>query len=309
MTWWEALILGLIQGATEFFPVSSSGHLVMGSSLLGLRLPGVVFEVALHVATLASVLIVYRQRITRLLAGLLRRPGGDEHAWAYAFKLVLASVPAALVGFLLKDWFEERFSDPVFAASMVLNSGCIVWSIRWARERRRITVWDLLPIGAAAVIALLAGTLIPLLIVLGAIAALLVIARVTATREWQSLPTWSGSLLMGIGQAVAILPGISRSGTTVLTGTWRRIDPVAAAEFSFMMSVIAISGAGVLMISDAMKAGEAIGILPLLVGGAAALLSGILAIRFFLVLLRRQSFHVFAYYCWLAGGLFLLLSR
>jgi undecaprenyl-diphosphatase len=309
MTWWDALILGVIQGVTEFFPVSSSGHLVMGSAVLGIQLPGIVFEVAVHVATLTSVLMVYHRRIGRLLLGMLGRRGGDRHAWSYAFKLVLASMPAAFVGFLFKDWFEVRFSDPVTAATMVLVTGCVVWSIRWARRPTRITLLELLPIGAAAVIALLAGTLAQFLIVLGIIAVILVTARATAMREWHSQPTWTGSLLMGISQAVAILPGITRSGTTVLTGTWRRIDPIAAAEFSFLMSVIAITGAGLLMIPDAMEVGAEIGIVPLLVGGLAAMVSGVLAILFFLMLLRRQNFHVFAYYCWAAGGLFLFFAR
>ncbi len=310
MMWWEALILGMIQGLTEFFPVSSSGHLVMGSHALGLRLPGIVFEVAVHVATLASVLIVYRQRIRSLLLGLLGRPDGDENSLSYAVRLVLASLPAALVGFLFKDWFEALFDDPALSATMVMVSGCAVWSIRWARKRRtRITPLELLPIGATATIALLAGTLIPFLIVMGIMAILFGVARATTSREWHAQPTWSGALLMGIAQAAAILPGITRSGSTVLTGTWRRIDAVAAAEFSFMMSIIAISAAGLLMVPDAMEAGEAIGLGPLLVGCVAALVSGVLAIRFFLAMLRRQSFHLFAYYCWVIGGLFLLAMR
>ena len=309
MTWWEALILGIIQGLTEFFPVSSSGHLVMGSHAMGLRLPGIVFEVAVHVATLVSVLIVYRQRIRSLLLGLLGRHNGDANARSYALRLVLASLPAALVGFLFKDWFEARFDDPAFSATMVMVSGCLVWSIRWARERARITVLELLPIGLAAAVTLLAGTVIPFLIVMGVMAMILGTARATALREWHTQPTWVGALFMGIAQAVAILPGITRSGSTVLAGTWRRIDPVAAAEFSFLMSIIAISAAGLLMVPDAMETGEAIGLGPLLVGCVAALASGVLAIRFFLTMLRRQSFHVFAYYCWAIGGLFLLATR
>jgi undecaprenyl-diphosphatase len=309
MTLWDALILGVIQGLTEFFPVSSSGHLVMGSAVLGLQLPGIIFEVAVHIATLISVLIVYRDRIWRLILGLLRRPEGDPDAWPYALKLIVASVPAGLAGVLLKDWFEARFDEPVFAATLVLVTGCIVWSIRWARERTKITVLEVLPIAVAALFALLAGTIVTFLTVFGFVLLLFAAARATAPKEWHAQPSWGGAMFMGVGQALAILPGITRSGTTVLAGAWRRIDPVAAAEFSFLMSVIAIAGAGLLMIPDAMEAGEAIGLMPVLVGGLAAMVSGILAIRFFLALLKRQNFHVFAYYCWAAGGLFLLLMR
>jgi undecaprenyl-diphosphatase len=309
MTWWDALVLGVIQGVTEFFPVSSSGHLVMGTAVLGLALPGIIFEVAVHVATLISVLIVYRDRVWRLLLGLLGREDGADDAWPYALKLVLASVPAVIVGFAFKDWFEARFDDPVFAATMVLVTGCIVWSIRWARADTRVSPLEAVPIAVAAGIALLAGTLVPFVAVLAIMALLFAGARLTARREWQPQPSWSGALLMGIGQAAAILPGITRSGSTVLTGAWRRIDPIAAAEFSFLMSVIAITGAGLLMVPDALDGGESIGMAPLLIGALAAMVSGILAIRFFLALLRRQNFHVFAWYCWAAGGLFLLFAR
>jgi undecaprenyl-diphosphatase len=309
MTWWEALILGIIQGLTEFFPVSSSGHLVMGSHAMGLRLPGIVFEVAVHLATLASVVIAYWQRIYALLLGLIGRPGGDASAWSYILLLVLASLPAAVVGFVFKDWFEARFDDPSFSATMVMVSGCIVWSIRWARDGSRFSAVELLPIGLAALITLLAGTLIPFLTVLGIMGIILALARASTLREWQAKPTWFGALFMGVAQAVAILPGITRSGSTVLTGAWRRVDPVGAAEFSFMMSIIAISGAGMLMLPEALETGEAIGLGPLLVGCLAALVSGVVAIRFFVIMLRRQNFHVFAFYCWAVGGLFLLVVQ
>lgn len=306
MTWWEGVILGIVQGLTEFFPVSSSGHLVMGNALLGLDTPGIIFEVAVHVGTLVSVVIVYRRKIGRLLLGMVGR--GEEGAWPYVSKLLVASVPAALVGFTLKDWFEGRFADPAFAATMVLVTGCIVWSIRWARERRRATALELLPIALAAGVAVLVGTIVPFLVVLVIVATLFAVARLLAAREWHPEPTWSGALFMGMGQALAILPGITRSGTTVLTGVWRRIDPVAAAEFSFLMSIIAIAGAGLLMVPDAVAAREALALGPILLGTVAAMLSGIVAIWFFLALLRRQNFHLFAYYCWVAATAFLVLA-
>jgi undecaprenyl-diphosphatase len=305
MAWWEALILGVVQGLTEFFPVSSSGHLVLGTALLGIRMPGIVFEVAVHVATLASVLIVYRQKVARLLLGMV---GRAEGSWPYIGKLLLASVPAGLAGVLLRDWFEARFEEPAFAATMILVTGCIVWSIRWARATERVNPVELLPVVGAAGIAIAAGTIAAFLAVFAFVLALYAAARLTAAAEWRAEPAWGGALVMGIAQACAILPGITRSGTTVLAGAWRRIDPIAAAEFSFLMSVIAIAGAGLLMVPEAIEAREAIGIGPLMIGGIAALISGVLAIRFFLALLRRQNFWVFAIYCWVAGGLYLLLA-
>jgi undecaprenyl-diphosphatase len=131
MTWWEAMILGIVQGLTEFFPVSSSGHLVIGEELLGLTVPGLLFDVAVHLATLVSVLIVYRERVLHLVRGALGLT--PESTWPYILKIGLATVPAVIVGFTLKDFFEARFEDAVFAGTMILVTGCVVWSSRWAQ--------------------------------------------------------------------------------------------------------------------------------------------------------------------------------
>jgi undecaprenyl-diphosphatase len=307
MSLWEAVVLGVVQGLTEFFPVSSSGHLVLAGAVLGLEVPGILFEVAVHVATLLSVLIVYRQRIGQLILGMIGR--AEQSSWPYVLKIVLATIPAVIVGFTLKDWFEARFDDPTFAATMILVTGSFVWSSRWARGLQKPWPYDWMPLLVAAGIAALAGTIVPFLAVLGAEALLFAASRATAPKETHQEPTWGGALLMGMAQAMAILPGISRSGSTVLTGLWRRIDPVKAAEFSFLMSIPAIAGAAVLMLPEIGEATVQIGMGPLIVGGIAAAISGVLAITIFVALLRRQNFYVFAYYCWAAGGLFLLYPR
>ncbi|HEX6307451.1 MAG TPA: undecaprenyl-diphosphate phosphatase [Longimicrobiales bacterium] len=308
MSWWEAVVLGIVQGLTEFFPVSSSGHLVMGGAVLGLEVPGILFEVAVHVATLVSVLFVYRLKIWTLIRGCCGLE--EQSAWPYVLKLVVATIPAGLVGVMFEDWFEARFDDPLFAGTMILVTGSFVWSSRWVREGgRRAFPLDWLPILAAAVIALLAGTIIPFVVVLAIEALLMLVSRLSARPEWKLEPTWGGAVLMGIAQSIAILPGISRSGSTVITGMWRRIDAVAAAEFSFLMSIPAILGAAVLKIPDIGSEGAALGTVPLLLGAIAAGVSGVLAITLFVALLRRQNFHAFAYYCWAAGALFLLYIR
>jgi undecaprenyl-diphosphatase len=307
MTWWEALILGVVQGLTEFFPVSSSGHLVIGQELLGLAIPGIVFDVVVHIATLISVMIVYRATIIRLLTGLFAR--GEASTWPYALKIVLATIPAVIVGFTLRDWFEARFDEPIFAGTMILVTGCVVWSSRWALSAKKIGPLEVVPFAVAAGFSLFAGTLVPFLLVLALQAGIMTVSRISAPAGAHDVPTWGGALIMGIAQSVAIFPGISRSGSTVLAALWGRVTPAAAAEFSFLMSIPAILGAAVLQAPDALRAEDiGVGIVPLIVGFVAAAVSGIVAIRFFVALLRRQNFYVFAIYCWAAAGLFLILA-
>lgn len=306
MSIFDAIILGVIQGLTEFFPVSSSGHLVMTERVLGLRIPGIFFEIAVHVATLLSVIVVYRAKIWSLLRGLAVR--GEGSTWPYALMLVVATIPAGVVGLLFKDWFEARFEDPTFAGTMVLVTGAVVWSSRWVRREGLIAPRELIPLLLAAIVAFMVGTPTPFLAVLAVQALIMGVARITAGREWRDEPGWGGAVMMGVAQALAILPGITRSGSTVVAGLWRRIDPVAAAEFSFLMSIPAILGAAVVSIPDALAEGDAVGTAPLLAGAAAAAIAGVLAIRFFVALLRKQNFHVFAYYCWIVGTLFLFLA-
>lgn len=304
MTWWEAIILGVVQGLTEFFPVSSSGHLVMSQHLLGLSVPGIGFEVAVHVATLISVLIVYRDKVYRLLRGAVGLE--EKSAWPYLLKLLLASVPAAVIGLGFQDWFEARFDDPVFTGTMLLVTGMLVWSSRWTRAERLPSWTEFVPHVLAAIVALVLGSIGGFLVVSAVLLVIFLVSRVTARHEWKDEPTWGGALLMGIAQACAILPGISRSGSTVVTGLWRRIDPAAAAEFSFLMSIPAILGAAVLALPDLAAGGTQVAALPLAIGFLAAGIAGVLAIRWFVALLAKQNFHVFAYYCWIAGTLFLL---
>lgn len=307
MTWWEALVLGIVQGITEFFPVSSSGHLVMTERFLGLSLPGLGFEVAVHVATLISVLAVYRARIVILLRGLVGMH--EESSWPYFWNLVIASIPAAFVGLLFEDWFAARFEDPAFAGTMLLVTGSFVWSTRWTGAGAGWKSMDAVPVVVAAGVSLLAGTLVPFVVVLAVEASIMAIGRRTAPAAVHGTVGWSDAALMGIAQSVAILPGISRSGSTVVTGLWRRIDPVVAAEFSFLMSIPAILGAAVLSLPDLMDEGVTVGALELAIGFLGAAVAGVLAIRFFVALLRRQNFYSFAWYCWLAGAFFLVYLR
>lgn len=250
LSWWQGLVLGLVQGLTEFLPISSSGHLILAERFVGYRPQGLVFEVTVHVATLASVLIAYAGRIVSLLKGLLR---GGAPEWRYAGLLLLASVPAGLVGVLGRDWFATWFHSTATLGWMFLVTAALLWSTRWS------------------------------------------VARATATEV-----TPLRALLIGMAQAVAIIPAISRSGTTIVVALWTRLAPVQAAEFSFLMAVIAITGSGLLEARH-LSANEAVAGPGLLVAFVAALISGVVAIRFLVALLRTSRFHLFAPYVALVG--------
>jgi undecaprenyl-diphosphatase len=254
MTWWQGAVLGVVQGLTEFLPVSSSGHLVVAQAVIGLSAPGVLIEVALHVATLLAVVIVYWQRIGQLIAGAFR---ADRPALTYVGLLVLGSVPAAVVGVLFADWFERAFDSLLVVGVNFLFTAAILWSTRWLRAAARTPV-----------------------------------------------PTPSAAVAIGCAQALAILPGVSRSGTSISAGLWLGIEPARAAEYSFLLAIPAIAGAALLQAPDVAEgAAAALGMGPLLAGFATALVSGVFAIRLLVALLRRGAFHRFAPYCLVLGTL------
>lgn len=253
MSYFDAIILGLVQGLTEFLPVSSSGHLVMAQTFLGVPAPGVFLEVSLHVATLLSVMVVYRNKLQELVIGAARR---DAAALRYIGMLALATVPVAIVGFLFRDAIETAFDTPYVTGYMLLATGGILWSTRWGDRR-----------------------------------------------EGRAEPRPGQALSIGVAQCLALLPGISRSGTTIAAGLWLRLDGVRAAEFSFLMSLPAIGGAAILQATE-LHGGHAIDG-PLLVGFATALVAGVVAIQSLVWLVRRQRFHHFAWYTWAAGAAFL----
>ncbi|MFH1278538.1 MAG: undecaprenyl-diphosphate phosphatase [Candidatus Eisenbacteria bacterium] len=239
-----AIFLGLVQGLTEFLPVSSSGHLVLAQALLGIRSEGILMEVLLHVATAFVVLGFYRERAVDLL-----RPRFDGERNRYRLAIVIGLLPTAVVGLFLRDRIEALFERPGPTLAALAFTGVFLLLTRLAPPReRRITL------GIA--------------------------------------------FLIGIAQAVAILPGISRSSATIACALFLGVRRREGAEFSFLLSVPAILGAALLTAKDITgEAASGTALAPALLGAAVAAVSGYWALRLLVRLVTRGGFHRFGYYC------------
>lgn len=257
----QMVILAVIQGLTEFLPVSSSGHLVLTQHFMGAMEGDLFFDIVLHVGTLGSVLVVYRKEIFRLLRF-------DKPALGYILSLVVATLPAVVVGLLAKDFIDGLFHSPLFAAGGLILTSLILFSTHLAKD----PVSDL-------------------------------------PEPWEPRPVpLLKSLLIGIAQGFAILPGISRSGSTIASSLWLRLPRAEAARFSFLLSIPAIGGALVLQLLGGEFAGRSdLGLLAL--AAVVAFVVGLLAIRWTALAVVQAHFWKFGFYCILAGLLaFLILS-
>lgn len=263
MTFLQAIILGIVQGLTEFIPVSSSGHLVLIPHFMGWEFTAsqaFIFDVLVQWGTLFAVFIYFRRDLVIIISAFSRsllagKPFATEDA-RMGWYLIIATIPAVVVGLLCKDLIESAFSNA------------------------RVTGFFLL-----------------------ITAVLLVLAEIVGKRNRSmDQITWIDSLWIGCSQVLALLPGISRSGATIAGGMTRNLDRSSAARFSFLMSVPVMLGAGVLAIKDlfAMPVTDNF-LLPLLAGFVAALISGYIAIRWLIAYLSRHSLSVFAVYCLLLG--------
>ena len=267
MGWLEALILGLVQGLTEFLPVSSSGHLAIGKALLGVEPAGdLVFEVTVHAATVLATIVVFRKQIWKLLCGLFKFKYNDETD--YIAKLCVSMIPVFVVGMLLKDKVEAAFAS-------------------------------MLTVGLALVVTAMLLVLSDLLGVRRQASAESAPVRRNGIAFWQAF-------LVGIGQAFAVLPGLSRSGTTISTGLLCGVKRDGMAQFSFLMVLVPILGETFLDLVGGDMAASSTGALPLLLGFAAAFVSGLFACRVMIALVRKAQLRWFGLYCALAGALVLI---
>lgn len=256
MTYLQAILLGVLQGLTEFLPVSSSGHLVLAGNLLGIGDDGrgITFELAVHCGTLLSVLIYFRRKIFDLMMAPFHPERIEDRR--LIFYLIIGTLPAVAAGLSLKDYFESAYESPLFTSLMLCVTGIILFLPNWLT----VSCSELKPRSA---------------------------------------------LLMGIGQAVAILPGISRSGSTIVAGMLAGVKPARAAEFSFLLAVPAIAGAGVLQASEMSQIDNSL-IGQYIAGSIAAFALGLVAVYAVLTTVRKGKFQYFGYYCLAVGILGLL---
>ena len=248
--WLQALLLGIIQGLTEFLPVSSSGHLVVFEKILGFEGENLTFAIAVHAATVLSIITVFGYEIWKLIKGLFKFQWNDETQ--YISKLLLSMIPVAIIGVFCKDYVEAIF-----------GSGLI-----------------------------LVGIMLLLT------AAFLIFSHYVKPREKQNI-SFKDALIIGIAQAVAIFPGLSRSGTTIATGLLLGNKKESVTRFSFLMLIIPVLGQAFL---DLMKGGfsitqSGISTSSLIIGFLAAYIFGTIACKWMLNIVRKGKLIYFAYYC------------
>lgn len=260
----EAVLLGILQGITEFLPISSSGHLVLAQAYTGISVGGgITFEVVVHFGSLFSILVYFRQRIAQLLRGLwayLSVPSqwktglAENYEARICFYILLSMIPAGVVGLTMKDLIEAQFQNEVFVSAMLIVTGFILYSTKFV------------PQGTGAV-------------------------------------TPMKAFLVGVSQAVAILPGISRSGTTISTGTWLGIKRDDMADFSFLMVLPVIAGVTLMDLKELVETGASVDAVTLLVVGFfASFISGYFALKTLIHIFKKRGLHPFAVYCWAVGG-------
>lgn len=254
MGFWEALILGIIQGLTEFLPVSSSGHLEIGKVLLGdnsLPEESLLFTVVVHAATALSTVVVFRNDIFEILEGLFQFKWNEESQ--FSVKIIISMIPAAIIGVLFNDQIEALFDKQILlVGAMLVLTGLLLFLADRAKRTEKAVGF-----GQAAII--------------------------------------------GISQAIAILPGISRSGATISTSVLLGIDREKAARFSFLMVVPLILGKIAKDLLDGNISSELTNVMPLAVGFAAAFISGLVACTWMISLVKKSQLRYFSFYCFVVG--------
>lgn len=258
MDWLDALILGIVQGLTEFLPVSSSGHLEIGHELLGTDSDHMAFAIIVHAATVLSTLVIFWYEITRLLKGTFSTPRWNEEK-NYVAKILVSMIPVFVVGMFFKDQVESFFGSGLLVVGIcLLITALLLGFSEWLQKRRK-----------------------------------------SAGHEVR----YGDAIVIGVAQACAVLPGLSRSGATIATGLLCGVRKESVAQFSFLMVLIPIMGEAFLDLLKVYKGTEVIDInmFPAIVGFVAAFAAGCFACRFMIEIVRRQRLAWFAIYCAIVG--------
>ena len=259
----QAILLGILQGITEFLPVSSSGHLVLAQALFGRDLEtGITFEIVVHFGSFCSIVLYYRKFIFEIIRDLFRSfsPGGIKSGLykinpnvKFSLYILISMIPAVIVGFTMQDSIEALFLNPFFVSCMLLVTGTLLFSTRFVSFPK------------------------------------------------EDLNTFR-SIMMGIAQAFAIIPGISRSGSTISIGLFTGLKRDSVANFSFLMVLPVLAGAMLLAFMDLMETGiETAALMVLVTGFITSFISGYLALSYLVSLLKKEKFFYFSYYCWAIG--------
>jgi undecaprenyl-diphosphatase len=257
----RAVLLGLVQGLTEFLPISSSGHLVLAEKMLGESEPDLYMQVFLHFGTLIALLVVYGRRLAGLFgscgrAVAARMREGDTQNLLFVAYLAVGTVPAMVAGYAMRNVMDRFFSSVYGVGAFMLVTGTVVFLTRFARAKRR-------------------G------------------------------PGFLDSVAVGLAQAFALLPGISRSGITIGAGMFRGVDRGDAADFSFMLAIPSILIVSIYDFCHLSEIGTE-SLLQYAVGMISALVVGYAAVRWLLSVVKRGRFHNFSFYCWSVGVLSML---
>ncbi len=261
MDWLEALILGLLQGLTEFLPVSSSGHLEIGKYLLGVDVEdNLIFTVVVHGATVLSTIVVFWKDIVKLFTGIFSFKKNEETM--YVAKIIISMIPIGIVGVFLKDKVEALFSSGnimMIVGCMLLVTSVLLYFTHFSKQRDKNI-------------------------------------------------SFGNAFIIGIAQTLAVMPGLSRSGSTIATGLLLGNKKAEVAKFSFLMVLVPILGENILsLLKGDIVASQSIGALPLVVGFVAAFISGLLACKWMVELVKRGKLIYFAIYCAIVGLLVIVL--
>ncbi|GAB4170274.1 MAG: undecaprenyl-diphosphate phosphatase [Calditrichia bacterium] len=255
----KAIIIGIVQGLTEFLPVSSSAHLVLSEEILSFNIGGLLFEVAVHFGTLLAVVIYFREEVLNMIKApfhlhhVFSSVKDPQRKWdkyiIFDLFIIIGTIPAVIVGLTLKDQVEKAFNSPFIALCALMITGIMLLSFRFIKEQDK---------------------------------------------------TFTGgkAFFIGIAQAFAIIPGISRSGSTIMTGIWLGLNRETAAKFSFLLSVPAILGATILegrgLLSADISSNE---LILISVATLASFISGYFAIAFLIDIIKKNKLDYFGYYC------------